>query len=66
MFLTGFWPSGSVFLSLEYQFQLGATTKAKVVPETCRAIWRALSPIYVAKSSREKQTRIARPISGFV
>jgi len=39
--------SGERFQRLHYNLRVGATTAGKIVSETCKAIWKLLSPQFM-------------------
>ena len=41
--------------SLSWSLRLGRTTVSKIVRETCEAIWKVLSPIYLRSPSTEQE-----------
>ena len=47
--------SGESQQSLSWSFRLGRTTVSKIVRETCEAIWKVLSPIYLLPPSTEQE-----------
>ena len=47
--------TGDSHQTIAFSYRLGHSTVNKIVPETCLAIWSALSPIYVQCPSKEKE-----------
>ena len=41
--------------SLSWSFRLSRTTVSKIVKETCKAVWKVLSPIYLRSPSTEQE-----------
>jgi len=44
--------TGNSFISLHYEYLLGATTVREIVRDTCDAVWECLKPVYM--SARDK------------
>ena len=49
--------SGESQESLLWSFRPGRTTVSKIVRETCEAIWKVLSPIYLRSPSTEQERK---------
>ena len=47
--------SGESQQSLSWFFRLSRTTVSKIVKETCKAVWKVLSPIYLRSPSTEQE-----------
>ena len=53
--------TGNSFISLYYEYLLGATTVRETVRDTCDAIWECLKPALM--SARDKMTGHAQPMN---
>ena len=47
--------TGDSHQTIAFNYRLGHSTVNKIIPDTCDAIWKALSPIYVNCPSTEKE-----------
>lgn len=50
-----FLATGETFRSLSFSFRMGRTSVARIIKETCYAIWKALQPDYVKMPKTEEE-----------
>ncbi|KAM5191522.1 uncharacterized protein ACMZJ9_022968, partial [Mantella aurantiaca] len=51
--------TGASYAVLHYEFHIGKSTISAFVPETCKAIWNILVPIFMVMPNRDKWLEIA-------
>ena len=56
--------TGNSFVTLHYQYLLGASTIRKIVSEICRALWECLKESYIPAPTRESWMEIAKDFYG--
>ena len=51
--------TGNCFISLHYEYLLGATTVREIIRDICDVIWECLKPAYMSASDKNDWIRTA-------